>query len=94
MTVSADVPLTADSDDAAILAWIQSRIAGIDDIYLRKKLPDCQLSDTLSGLGIDSLSRVNLLYEIIDTLGAEAPESVVEGWRTLADLIAFVRTLL
>ena len=86
--------INADSSDTDILAWLQSRIDTIDDIYLRRKLHECSITDTLSSLGVDSLSRVNLLYEIIDTLEREAPESVVEHWNTLGELVNFVRGLL
>jgi acyl carrier protein len=94
MTSTAGTTPDADSDDAQILAWIQSRIDTIDDIFLRRKLTEASPTDSLTGLGIDSLSRVNLLYEIIDTLGKEAPENVVEDWHTVADLVAYTRTLL
>lgn len=86
--------IAANSDDATILAWVQDLIGNIEDIYLRKKLVACDASDTLAGIGIDSFSRINLLYAIVDALGVEAPESVVEQWTTPSDLANFVRSLL
>ncbi len=85
--------IAANSDDSTILAWVQDLIGNIEDIYLRKKLVACDASDTLAGIGIDSFSRINLLYAIVDALGVEAPESVVEQWVTPVDLANFVRSL-
>lgn len=86
--------ISADSDNATLLAWVQELIGNIEDIYLRKPLVACDASDTLAGIGIDSFSRINLLYAIVDALGVEVPETVVEQWVTPADLAHFVRSLL
>jgi acyl carrier protein len=85
--------ITATSDDQTLMQWLADILANVDDIYLRKKLTECNPSDQLTALGLDSLGRVNLFYAIIDELGVDEEETQVATWANLADVLGFIRSL-
>jgi acyl carrier protein len=80
-------------DDDALVRWVLQRAAAAPDIYLRP-LAGAPTAATLleAELGIDSIGRIGLFYELADALGApDAEERAVAGWRSLGDVVAFVR---
>jgi acyl carrier protein len=93
--MSAIASLTGSADDDTVIAWILARIEAAADIYMRpldgRPSPATQLE---ADLGIDSIGRIGLLYEIADALECETSESdeaAVSEWRSLGDVMAFVR---
>jgi acyl carrier protein len=83
------------SDEAQLLRWVIERVAAAPDIYMRPP-PGPPTAATLleAELGIDSIGRISLFYEIADALGVEGngdEERGVAGWRSLGDVVAFVR---
>jgi acyl carrier protein len=93
MTQVADLP--DPGDDAALAAWVLARIEAAADIYARPQPVPPSAATLLEGdLGIDSIGRISLFYEVADALGADADEEEergVAGWRSLGDVVAFVR---
>ncbi len=93
--MSATASLTDPNDDAAVIAWILARIEAAPDIYVRPldaaPTPATRLD---ADLGIDSIGKIGLFYEIADALECETSEedeASVADWRCLGDVIAFVR---
>ena len=82
------------SDDDQLLGWVLARAAAAPDIYVRP-LPAAPTAATLleAELGIDSIGRISLYYELADALGvaADDEERGVARWRSLGDVLAFVR---
>lgn len=83
------------ADEPALIAWVMERIAGARDIYMRRAEGPVTAATRLEAeLGIDSIGRISLFYEVADALGvevAEAEERGVAAWRTMGDVVAFVR---
>lgn len=85
------------ADEPTLVRWVLERIAGAPDIYVRRtggELTSATLLET--DLGIDSIGRISLFYEIADALGGEidgVEERAVGGWRSLGDVLAFVRRM-
>jgi acyl carrier protein len=83
------------ADEPAVVRWIVARIAAAPDIYVRQANGAVTAGTLLEAdLGIDSIGRISLFYEIGDALGVEieeAEERGVSGWRSVGDVVAFVR---
>ena len=80
------------SDDATLVAWLLALLERTPDVYVR--LPRGGVDTTTSlrdGLGIDSIGRLCVFYAVVDAIGAADDESVVAGWTTVGDVLAFVR---
>jgi acyl carrier protein len=93
--MSAGASLTDPTDDDAVIAWILARAEAAPDIYVRplegRPSPATRLD---AELGIDSIGRIGLLYELADALECEtsdADEAAVAEWRCLGDVMSFVR---
>jgi acyl carrier protein len=93
MPAAADLPDV--SDDDTVTRWVLRRIEAAADIYARPLDGPPTPATLLEGeLGIDSIGRISLFYEVADALGAETDEDEergVAGWRSLGDVVAFVR---
>jgi acyl carrier protein len=83
-------------DDDALVRWVLQRAAAAPDIYLRRFAGAPTAATLLEAeLGIDSIGRIGLFYELADALGAppedDDEERGVAAWQTLGDVVAFVR---
>jgi hypothetical protein len=90
------MPVAVTEDELAdtdrTIAWLVSLIESTDDLYLRDTgVPPGAASRLESDLGIDSLGRIGLFYAILDALGVDGDERAVAGWRTMGDVVEFVR---
>jgi acyl carrier protein len=83
------------ADDPTLVRWVLERAAAAPDIYVRRANGEVTVATLLEAeLGIDSIGRIALFYEIADALGGEidgADERGVAGWRSMGDVVAFVR---
>jgi len=83
------------ADDDQLVRWIIERVAAAPDIYMRPLAGPPTAATLLEAeLGIDSIGRISLFYEIADALGAGSngvEERGVSRWRSLGDVIGFVR---
>jgi acyl carrier protein len=83
------------ADDRAVVRWVLERISGARDIYVRRTNGEVTAATLLEAeMGIDSIGRISLFYEIADALGVEidaVEERGVARWRSLGDVVAFVR---
>jgi acyl carrier protein len=93
--MSAVAPLTDPNDDDAVIAWILALIEAAPDIYLRPLDQAPSKATRLEAdLGIDSIGKIGLFYEIADALDGETnadDEAAVAEWRCLGDIITFIR---
>lgn len=71
---------------------LQSIISGIDDLYLRVPVTSSKDETTLADLGIDSLGRITLFYGIIDHFGVNKDEGLAAEWKTLKDILEFMKS--
>jgi len=80
------------TDSKDVLIWISSVIDSIEDVYTRKDIKTSEMSDRIyDDLGIDSLGLVNLFYGIVDELGLDHDESRIDSWKTLDDIVQYVK---
>jgi len=78
-------------NEKQILESIKSILKRLEDIYVAtpidKIVPANKLIDDL---GIDSLGRVGLFYELLDEFDMDEDESACQSWVTINDIILFV----
>jgi acyl carrier protein len=83
------------ADEPALVRWVLERVAAAPDIYVRRSNGAVTAATLLEGeLGIDSIGRISLFYELADALGVEIEEAEERGvtrWRSIGDVVAFVR---
>ena len=83
------------ADDEVLVRWVLERATRAEDIYVRRDAGPVTPATLLEAeLGIDSIGRISLYYEIVDALTAavdDAEERLVVRWRSLADVVGFVR---
>ena len=49
-------------------------------------------SDLSSDLGADSLDAIDIVMSIEDQYGLEVPDSVIEGMKTVEDIVTFIES--
>jgi acyl carrier protein len=83
------------ANDDLLVRWVLERVEHAEDIYVRGGVAPVTAATLLEAdLGIDSIGRISLYYEIIDALAAvvdEVEERDVARWRSLADVLGSVR---
>lgn len=66
-------------------------ITDTEDVFVRMPVEKITGEEKIKeDLGIDSLGRVNLFYEISDDLGTDDDEEVCANWNTVADIIKYI----
>ena len=74
-----------------LLEKLKDIIKDTEDIFIRIEIDSIKPDNSLTeDLGLDSLGKVNLFYEIIDTLGRDDSEEVLEKWNLVSDIIAYM----
>lgn len=65
-----------------------------DDLYLRSPIDDIQPDmNLITDLGIDSLTRITIFYEITDRFEVEVDEEVAATWNKISDVTEFIEQL-
>ncbi len=73
------------------LEFLVSAIEETDDVYV--KLPVGKIRaehDLAKDLGLDSLGKVNLFYEISDRLETDDEEEETLGWKQVRDILSYI----
>jgi acyl carrier protein len=66
-------------------------ITETEDVFVRIPVENISGEEKIKeDLGIDSLGRVNLFYEISDDLGTDDDEEVCANWNTVADIVKYI----
>ncbi len=62
-----------------------------EDIFLKKNISDINQDDLLrENLGLDSLAKVTLFYEITDELETDDDEDILEQWNKVSDVLKYI----
>ncbi|MAX67278.1 MAG: hypothetical protein QF441_02560 [Bacteriovoracaceae bacterium] len=62
-----------------------------EDIFLKKNISDINQGDLLrENLGLDSLAKVTLFYEITDELETDDDEDILEQWNKVSDVLKYI----
>ena len=62
-----------------------------EDIFLKKNISDINQGDLLrENLGLDSLAKVTLFYEITDELETNDDEDILEQWNKVSDVLKYI----
>lgn len=76
------------------LSTFQKILSGIDDLFLRVKInnikPEHKIIDDL---GIDSLTRVTIFYEIQDHYDQDRDQMDAANWQTINDILLYMNEL-
>ncbi len=76
------------------LEKLKEILKNTDDLYLRSPIEDIQPSmNLITDLGIDSLTRITIFYEITDHFEVEVDEEMAASWNTISDVTKFIEQL-
>jgi acyl carrier protein len=78
------------TDDPALLRLIRDVVASVE-IEVKVNPADVQLSSTLAGLGIDSVSALEIGAELESRLAIRLPDDQLARVSSIADLVALLR---
>lgn len=66
----------------------------IDDLFLRVEVNEIKPEHTIiNDLGIDSLTRVTIFYEIQDHYETERDEMDAAKWNTIQDILSYMESI-
>lgn len=76
------------------LEKLKEILKNTDDLYLRSPIEGIQPSmNLITDLGIDSLTRITIFYEITDHFEVEVDEEMAASWNTISDVTKFIEQL-
>ncbi len=76
------------------LERLKEILKNTDDLYLRSPIEEIQPSmNLITDLGIDSLTRITIFYEITDHFEVEVDEEIAASWNTISDVTKFIEQL-
>lgn len=76
------------------LSTFQKILSGIDDLFLRVKINDIKPEHKIiDDLGIDSLTRVTIFYEIQDHYDQDRDQMDAANWQTINDILLYMNEL-
>ena len=76
------------------LEKLKEILKNTDDLYLRSPIEEIQPSmNLITDLGIDSLTRITIFYEITDHFEVEVNEEIAASWNTISDVTKFIEQL-
>lgn len=76
------------------LEKLKEILKNTDDLYLRSPIEEIQPSmNLITDLGIDSLTRITIFYEITDHFEVEVDEEIAASWNTISDVTKFIEQL-
>ena len=77
--------------DSKELSKLISIIKTVDDLYLKMK-PEEIIADhnLIEDLGIDSLGKISIFYEVCDQLSIDCDENSISPWYKISDIISFI----
>lgn len=73
------------------LKQFKTILGQVEDVYLR--LPIDQITpehNLVADLGLDSLGRITLYYELSQEMGIEPNEQQAFSWNTVSDILSFL----
>lgn len=73
------------------LEKLKKIIAETEDVFVRIPVENITGAEKIQeDLGIDSLGRVNLFYEISDELETDDDEEVCANWNSVSDIVKYI----
>ncbi|MAZ48670.1 MAG: hypothetical protein CME65_08900 [Halobacteriovoraceae bacterium] len=66
-------------------------LSSLDELFLRKDIQKVSNSDHLiNDLGLDSLARVSIVFELQEELNLNIEESEASQWKTVKDILKVI----
>lgn len=70
------------------LDTLKAILKNLDDVFLRKPIEELNENDLLiSDLGIDSLTRVSIVFELQEEYGIAIDEASATKWERVKDIL-------
>lgn len=70
---------------------LKNILSSLEELFLRKDIQEISNTDHLvNDLGIDSLTRVSILFELQEGLNLNIEESEASQWQTVEDILKVI----
>lgn len=76
------------------LEKLKNILEEMDDLFLRVEIQQIKSEHKIiEDIGIDSLTRVSLFYEITDAFNVDKDEMDAASWITISDIVEYMDSL-